>query len=358
MTLNIGLIAFLLAGPPAGLAQSAAPTVVPGAIEVASVQATLIEEVEVPAREKGQLVILNVREGSLVEAGAELGKLDDEQAQVDLQKAEAELAKAKEESENDVNKRFADKSEEVARAEWVRAQEAVKTYRKSIQETEMDRIRLTAEKAVLQIEQAERDLKIALITTRLAEVAVKAAEVMVERHRITSPIRGMIVEIKRQKGEWVGPGDPCFRVILIDKLRIEGFLTSEQYDATLDGRNAHFYVQLPGKTVEQDFPGKVVFVSPEADAVTGTFRVWAEVDNTDLKLRPGLQGRLVIDPASDATATASADPTNSTGAVETAPVSEVAPALDAPAFDAPKPTAARPASSSTTSTGKPGAKAK
>ena len=51
--------------------------------------------------------------------------------------------------------------------------------------------------------------------------------------------------------------------------------------------------------------GKIVFVSPEIDPVNGQVRVWAEIDNTDFKLRPGLHGSMVI---ADAAAGASSDP--------------------------------------------------
>ena len=44
--------------------------------------------------------------------------------------------------------------------------------------------------------------------------------------------------------------------------------------------------------------GKIVFVSPEIDPVNAQVRVWAEVENPDLSLRPGLQAEMIIDPAS------------------------------------------------------------
>ena len=41
--------------------------------------------------------------------------------------------------------------------------------------------------------------------------------------------------------------------------------------------------------------GKVTFVSPEVDPVNHQVRVWAEVDNTELVLRPGLAAEMTID---------------------------------------------------------------
>ena len=44
----------------------------------------------------------------------------------------------------------------------------------------------------------------------------------------------------------------------------------------------------------ETFRGRIGFVSPEIDPVTRQVRVWAEIDNTDNRLRPGAQGQLLI----------------------------------------------------------------
>ena len=53
---------------------------------------------------------------------------------------------------------------------------------------------------------------------------------------------------------------------------------------------------LPGSAAEAEFAGKLVFVNPEISPVNGQMRVWAEIENHDLKLRPGLRGSLTILP--------------------------------------------------------------
>jgi multidrug efflux pump subunit AcrA (membrane-fusion protein) len=46
----------------------------------------------------------------------------------------------------------------------------------------------------------------------------------------------------------------------------------------------------------QEFPGKIVFINPEIDPLNSQVRFWAEVENQGLKLRPGMQATLTIDP--------------------------------------------------------------
>lgn len=285
MHVAIGLLTLALAGPPQADSQSQ--------VTLEMVQVTLIEQIQVPALEKGQLAKLDVREGSLVKIGEEVARLDDSQAQIDVRRAEAEAEKAKEESDNDVNYRFAVKSLAVAEAELKRSKEAVEKYPKAIAETELDRLKLTVEKSELQIEQADRDMKVAKITTKLQEIVVEAGKVVVDRHKILAPIDGMVVQVYRHQGEWVNPGDSVVRILRLDRLRVEGFLEARQFGRDIQGRKVCLYVDLPGKP-KTPFHGEVVYVSPEVEPVTGQFRVWAEVENADLQLRPGLQGSLVI----------------------------------------------------------------
>lgn len=273
-----------------------------GEVKLDMVQVTVIEQIQVPALEKGALAALDVREGDLVERGQVLGHLDEKQAQIDIRRAEAELEKAREESENDVNKRFAVASLKVAEAEYKRAREAVEKFSGAISKTELERLDLTVQKSALQIEQSDRDQRVASITTRLHGIALDAAQLMLDRHRFESPVAGMVVQVHRRPGEWVNPGEPVVRILRLDRLRVEGFLDSKEHGPDLKGRPVMLTVNLPGKP-NRDFQGTVVFVSPEVEPVTGQFRVWAEVENPEFLLRPGLQGSLSILPPAPADGT-------------------------------------------------------
>jgi macrolide-specific efflux system membrane fusion protein len=57
-------------------------------------------------------------------------------------------------------------------------------------------------------------------------------------------------------------------------------------------------VPLPGQPPVQ-VDGRVVFVSPEVQPVNSQVRFWAEFDNENLRLRPGLTASLTIAPLSD-----------------------------------------------------------
>jgi macrolide-specific efflux system membrane fusion protein len=83
------------------------------------------------------------------------------------------------------------------------------------------------------------------------------------------------------------------RVLRVDRLRVEGFVPVKQLPGELEGRRVTLTVDLPGKP-GAIFDGSVVFVSPEVNPVNGQVRVWAEVENPKLLLRPGIRGSLAI----------------------------------------------------------------
>ncbi len=255
---------------------------------------TVIEQVELPAKEAGALSSLEVREGDVVEANQRLAVVEDNEAQIVAGKAERELAIARAKAENDVPVRFARKAHEVAAAEYRRALESVERFHKSVSATELDQLRLTTEKALLEIEQAELEQSIARLTVRQKETELAAAMLKLDRHRLAAPFPGMVVQVTKHRGEWLNPGDAVLRIVRLDRLRVEAFVPAADFTARLQGRRVTILVDAQHST-RSKFAGEIVFVSPEVNPVNGQVRLWAEVDNKDLLLRPGQSATLVIE---------------------------------------------------------------
>ncbi len=99
----------------------------------------------------------------------------------------------------------------------------------------------------------------------------------------------------RHQGEWVEPGQTIARILRLDRLRAEGLVGGNEVSGDMQGRKATLTVDIDGHPME--FTGTVTFVSPEVDPVNGQVRIWAEVENPQFKLRPGLHGSMIISPA-------------------------------------------------------------
>jgi len=265
-------------------------------IRIDSVILEVVEQVDVPARDTGVLESLAVREGQLVSAGDALAELESEETRLALERAEIAWEVARREAESDVTVRFAKASLEVARAELRRVTDSVKEYPKAVSQSEIDRLRLTVNKHELEIEQAMLQFDLARLDAKLKENAVRMVKLQLERRMIRAPIDGIVAQVYRRGGEWVEPGGQIVHLLRIDRLRAEGFFEVSRLDGDLVGREVILATDLPSSPGET-FPGTVVYVSREVDPVNGQVRVWAEIENADLKLRPGLTGRLMIQPA-------------------------------------------------------------
>ncbi|QDS87799.1 putative efflux pump membrane fusion protein [Rosistilla ulvae] len=264
----------------------------PIVVEDAAVK--LIRHVRLPANEPGVLTEFLVKEGDIVEQDQLLAKSDDRLAALDKHIADLEFQVATEKSENDVDERYAEKSLAVAQSEWQLSAEAAQRVATSISATELSKLKLVVEQAKLAREQAQRDLRIAKLTKQVKQRAVESAQQKVELRLTRAPFKGMIVELMTQANEWVDPGQPILRIVQLDRLRVEVNLDGKRYGPELKGRPVKLKVALPPGDREVEFDGEVTFVSPELQPVTGQVRVWAEVINRDLLLRPGSRGTLTI----------------------------------------------------------------
>jgi macrolide-specific efflux system membrane fusion protein len=260
-------------------------------ISIDSVVLRPLIEAEVPARQTGVLARIVAAEGAAVEEGALLASLDERAAALAVKKAELERAQAQAKLENELSIEYADKALEVARAELKRSQESNVQFPNSISDSQLDVERLTVEKLELERKQAEHELVLQQFEVQLKANALEAAQVDLELHGVRAPFSGVVALVRARAGEWVQPGTPVLRLVAVDKLRAEGFAPAEAVTDAMTGATVRFALEgVDGKT----FAGRLAFVSPEIDPVTRQIRVWAEIDNTDHKLRPGQQGQLML----------------------------------------------------------------
>ena len=254
---------------------------------------TLIEEAEVPARTPGLIQRIPVETGDLVAAKDLLVQLETADSELVVQRARHEVDIARQQAKNDSKVNIARKTFETAQRAVRRAEDSNAKRRDSVTEAELDKLRLEAFTAESQIRQAETDLGVAQATHELKEVELRQAELAAAYRRVVAPFAGMVVQLLQQEGEWAEGGKPLLRLVRLDRLRVEAFLKSEEVDGSLVGRDCRVTVSLPrGRKVT--VAGKITFVSPEVNPVNGEVRVWAEVPNPELELRPGVQGRLEI----------------------------------------------------------------
>src|SRR5438034_722296 len=267
----------------------------PASVEIPSAVIKISEEIAVPARDDGVLAKIEVKEGQLVEEGDVVVRLLDTDVRLAAERARLEAEIALRKFKNDVDLRYAKKSTDVAKAELARSLDTNEKYPKTVSNSELDRQRLQVDQGELQIQKAQHDLGVAGLTREIRDSEHKIASEQLERRTILAPLRGMIVEVLRRRGEWVQPGDTVVRIVRLDRLKAEGFLPAKHASLDLVGSKVRLKV-VGGDNKPMEFAGHIVFVNPEIDPLNSQVRVWAEVENPDLKLRPGMQATLTIEP--------------------------------------------------------------
>lgn len=276
-----------------------AATWLPGAtavcesIEVESVHLKLIREIEVPAREAGVLANVAVKEGAVVKPGDTLASIVDDEAELALARAQLDLevAEAKAAAEHEI--RGAEAEHTVASRNLQRAQDSIAKYERSVSPAEMDRFQLQTDQTQLAIEKAQFAQRLARLESAARSNDVEAATQRLRRHTIYAPFPGMVAEVQRFRGEWVEPGQTVLRMIRIDQLKAEGFVDATKIQSDLRGQRVQLTVELtPGKT--ETYTGEIVFVSAEIEPVSRQSRIWAEIDNKDRRLKPGLPASMKI----------------------------------------------------------------
>lgn len=275
-------------------------------------------------------------------AEALLKEAEQDQAQAKLSQRIAAMKAA-----NDVAVRHASKSRDASKAEFDRAVQARKAFEKSISQTELDRLKLVLERNELEIEKAkfEKDLadlqqqiedstiaeqnqiverltlsveqaqlqkEVDELTRDVKACTLDQAKLQLARRGLRSPLDGEVAEVFRHRGEWLEPGERVMRVVRLDRLKVEGFVDSRTITSSLRGAAVRVQVTLSDDEKPVLVKGRIVFISSEIDPVNAQVRVWAEVENPDLLLRPGLPAEMFID-STRRTATNTASPAKTSG---------------------------------------------
>ena len=252
-----------------------------------------IESAVVAAEVVGVLEEVIVSEGVEVKAGQLLAKIDHEAIRIKLKQLRTQLEMARRKQENDIDRRVAVKNREVAANEYQRALTANARVANTYPLNEIDRLKLIAERAALEVERSVHAIELAGLEVAVAQSEYEQSEELLRRHAVLSPMAGVVVAVEKHRGEWVEPGVELFRIIRTDRLRVEGFVDAAVADGLI-GRTAKVQLRRRGETIEVE--GKVVFVSPDVNPVNSVARVFLEVDNGDGRLRPGLRVDAVISP--------------------------------------------------------------
>jgi membrane fusion protein, multidrug efflux system len=231
-----------------------------------------VEEVMIPARVSGFLEEIYFEEGSYVEKGQKLFKIEDtayiaarDQAKAQLDSAQAELTSA----ESDL--------------------ERIRQARNSGAVSEQQ----------LTTAQAMKDKANASVLA--AKAALSDAELNLSYTDVNAPISGRISRNFVDKGNLVGPAQQTMLANIVKLEPIEvTFTISEDFlhgqldiDEIIKGKNRQFSLSLE----ENDnfpFTGRLNYIDNQVDEATGTILIRGQLANEEHKILPGMYSRKKI----------------------------------------------------------------
>ena len=208
---------------------------------------------------EGRVATLAVDAGDQVAVGQTLLELDDEIAQLELAQARAVLREAVAELD-DARRRLAEAQDLATRA--------------GIADTEV------------RAREAEVRTDTAVADRRKAELGYRAA--LIDRHTLEAPFAGVIARRLTDLGEWVGPGTPVLELVAVDRLRLD-LQVPQAYFGRVN-RQTTVSLRLDARTNER-LEAKVNEIVPVSDPRARTFLARVALENTDLRLTPGMSAR-------------------------------------------------------------------
>jgi RND family efflux transporter MFP subunit len=159
-----------------------------------------------------------------------------------------------------------------------------------------------------ELRKAEAEVKVATAMIleaveqrELYKAELELAKQAVDEHTIHAPFDGIVYERLKNPGESVRANEAVVRLGNLDRLRAWSYIPLGYAFRVKEGQVVELQPRLQGTRgahlpIEQKrFRGKITFVDPQIQPVAETaVRIYAEFDNTDFELRPGLKGSLTI----------------------------------------------------------------
>jgi len=255
------------------------------AVVVDGCRVKLIDAVTLAAGRTGILATVVPREGDTVNKGDVVVTLEDGVLRASLAAAEKQAA-------NGIEIRYARKATELAYVEWKKAQQTNTDVPGTVPEIEVRRLRLAAERGLLQIEQAEHQFVIDGLKRDEASETLKT-------FRLHAPFSGIVTAVHKSPGEAVREGEPVLELVSTARVRVEGYVPFAEACTLRRGNRVEVQIDIADiehEIEQRRFGGELIFVDVKVEPVTGDVRVWAEVQNEDNALRDGLTARMSIFP--------------------------------------------------------------
>ena len=147
------------------------------------------------------------------------------------------------------------------------------------QREEVNEAQLAVESAIAEVKSAREDLKI-------SELEYKQIQVQIARRTVHSPINGIITEVQKDVGEFVGGQEYIVVVANLNPLNINIHVPTIKALSLKEKQTIE--VRFPDLN-DATHQATITAISPITDASSDTVKITTQLNNSDNKLRSGLK---------------------------------------------------------------------
>ena len=148
-------------------------------------------------------------------------------------------------------------------------------------ENDFKRQKKIFDKNLLSKEEYERDE----FDLEQAKIRWQRAQLDLDHALVRSPIAGVVAERIVRLGDRIGPSTKLYALVNMRSLISRAHVPGGELPNISVGQPARITTDL---LPDDDFPGRIIRISPVVDPNSGTFRVTLAIDDADERLRPGM----------------------------------------------------------------------
>ena len=224
-------------------------------------------ETTVSAEQSGTLLNFALEEGDDVEAGQEIGLIDTTQIWLKIRQATATKA-VYQSQKPDLQKQIA-----VTRQQLAKAKTEQQRYRELVNDGAAPAKMLDDATSQVQVLQRQLDAQVSTLNTQLSTLnsQMSATDVQTSQLRdqlqkchIKSPAAGTVLEKYVERGEFVSPGKPLFKMGEVKQMFLRAYVTSAQLQKIKIGQAVKVFADY-GNGQKKEYNGTISWISSRSE---------------------------------------------------------------------------------------------
>lgn len=238
-------------------------------------------EINIAARNTGELVQFDIEEGQNVEAGIQLGYIDTTQLHLKKLQLLANL-KAVGSRHYNVSRQIATLRQQIAtqKNEQKRFENLMKSN--AANQKQLDdigaQIALLEKQLAAQTETLENSNKAVSGESLALEAQIAQLDDQIQKSIISSPIRGTILSKYAQQGEMTSQGKTLLKVGDLTNMHLRAYITADQLTSLKLGQSVAVFADM-GKDAYKEYPGVISWISDKAEFTPKTIQTRNERSN-------------------------------------------------------------------------------